>query len=66
MAGRGMRSATSAAQQDHDEVYRSIMAGWGSQVVRTLASLSVAEHLDGESLTAEQIAQRASSDAHMT
>jgi hypothetical protein len=66
MAGRGMRSATSAAQQDHDEVYRLIMAGWGSQVVRTLASLSVAEHLDGGSLTAEQIAQRASSDAHMT
>jgi hypothetical protein len=33
--GRGIRSTTSAAQQDHDEVYRLIMAGWGSQVVRS-------------------------------
>jgi hypothetical protein len=61
-----MRSTKSAAQEEHDEVYGLIMAGWGSQVVRTLASLSVAEHLDGGSLTAGQIAQRASSDADMT
>jgi hypothetical protein len=60
-----MRSTKSAAQEEHDEVYRLIMAGWGAQVVRTLASLSVAEHLDGGSLTAEQIAQRTSSDANM-
>jgi hypothetical protein len=61
-----MRSTTSAAQHDHDEVYHLIMAGWGAQVVRTLASLSVAEHLDGAALTAEQIADRAYSDAKMT
>ena len=61
-----MRSTTSAAQEEYDELYRLIMAGWGSQAVRTLASLSVAEHLDGGSLTAEQIAERACSDPSMT
>lgn len=61
-----MASTKSAAQRAHDDVYRLIMAGWGSQVVRALASLSVAEHLDGCSLTAEQIAEHACSDPDMT
>lgn len=55
-----------ATHEQHDEVYGLIMGGWGSQVVRTLASLSVAEHLEHGPLTAERIAQRAGSDPSMT
>jgi hypothetical protein len=61
-----MRSTSPATHEEHDEVYRLIMAGWGSQVVRTLATLSVAEHLGRSSLTAQQIAERAASDPDMT
>jgi hypothetical protein len=50
--------ATKAA---HEEVYWLSMAGIGSQIVRTLADLSVAEHLSGGPLTAEEIARRCSS-----
>jgi hypothetical protein len=60
-----MRLTRAAAHEEHDEVYRLIMAGWGSQLVRTLATLSVAEHLDQDSLTARQIAERTSSDPNM-
>jgi ubiquinone/menaquinone biosynthesis C-methylase UbiE len=55
-----------AAQDDHDEVFRLILAAHGTQVIRALASLSVAEHLDGGALTAQQIAEHASSDPDMT
>jgi hypothetical protein len=51
---------------EHDEVYRLIMAGWGSQVIGTLAALSVAEYLAERSLTADQIAEQACSDPNMT
>jgi hypothetical protein len=60
-----MQLTKSAAQEQHDEVYRLLMAAWGSQVVGTLARLSVAEHLDRGPLSAEQIAERASSDPDM-
>lgn len=36
-------SAGADPQTPHDQVFRLIMAAWGSQAVRTLASLSVAE-----------------------
>src|ERR1700753_2793890 len=61
-----MHSTRSVDQQDHDDVYRLIMAGWGSQVIRTLASLSLAEHLDRGAMTASQIAERACSEPDMT
>ena len=50
------------AREDHDKMFQLIMAAWGSQVIRTLAVLSVAEHLEAEPLTAKQIAERESSD----
>lgn len=40
------------------EVYRLIMAAWGSQAIRCLAALSIAEHLDTEALSAQEIAAR--------
>jgi hypothetical protein len=64
--GEAMRSKKPADRDDHDQVYRLVMAGWGAQVIRTLAALSVAEHLDEHSLTAHQIAERTSSDPDMT
>jgi hypothetical protein len=53
-------------RDDHDRVFELIMAGWGSQAVRTLAALSVAEHLAAGPLSAADIAARESSDADMT
>src|ERR1700754_725671 len=44
----------------HTRVYRLIMAAWGSQAVRTLAELSIAEHLEEVPLRAEQLAERVS------
>ena len=44
----------------YSEVYRLIMAAWGSQAVRCLAALSVAEHLETEALSAQEIAERES------
>ena len=61
-----MRSKKPADRDDHDQVYRLVLAGWGAQAIRTLAALSVAEHLDEHSLTAHQIAERTSSDPDMT
>jgi hypothetical protein len=55
-----------SAREDHDSVYRLIMAGWGSQVVRTLAAFSIAEHLAAAPLTSAEIAERLSSDPGMT
>ncbi|MGV0624857.1 methyltransferase [Mycolicibacter minnesotensis] len=42
------------------------MAGWGSQVVRTLAVLSIAEHFEVGPRSADEIAERCSSDPAMT
>ncbi|WP_329375642.1 methyltransferase [Streptomyces sp. NBC_01483] len=54
-------------EQDHfSQVYHLIMAAWGSQAVRAIASLSVAEHLDRGPLSAHDIALRESSDPDMT
>jgi O-methyltransferase domain len=58
--------AKSVGLDEHDGVYRLIMAGWGAQVVRTLAEMDVAEHLEPGPLAADQIAERASSDPDMT
>ncbi|OBJ23112.1 methyltransferase [Mycobacterium colombiense] len=46
-------------------VYRLIMAAWGSQAIRCLASLSIAEHLEAEALSAREIAERESVDPGM-
>jgi O-methyltransferase domain len=55
-----------ATRDDHDKVFQMIMASLGSQAIRTLALLSVAEHLHGTALTARQIAARESSDPEST
>ncbi len=56
-----------ATRDDYDKVFEIIMISLSSQVVRTLALLSVAEHLHGSAaLTADQIAARESSDPAMT
>jgi hypothetical protein len=57
---------SAAGRAVHDSVYRLIMAGWGSQVVRTLASFAIAEHLAAAPLTSAEIAERLSSDPAMT
>jgi hypothetical protein len=54
------------AREQHDSVYRLIMAGWGSQVTRTVASFSIAEHLEAAPLTSAEIAERLSCDPAMT
>ncbi|MFI7121998.1 methyltransferase [Amycolatopsis sp. NPDC049868] len=55
------------AEQEHfSQVYHLIMAAWGSQAVRAIASLSVAEHLDSGPLSAQDIALRESADPAMT
>ena len=55
-----------ATRDDHDKVFQMIMAALASQAVRTLALMSVAEHLHGAALTAGQIAERESSDPALT
>jgi hypothetical protein len=60
-------TAPETAEQDHfSEVYHLIMAAWGSQAVRAVAALSVAEHLDDGPLSAEDVARRESADPAMT
>jgi len=54
------------SQDDHDKIFEMILAGWATQAVRTLAALSVAEHLEAGPLSAHQIAGRESSDPDMT
>lgn len=56
----------SSSQANFDTVYQLIMAAWGAQAVRTLASLSVAEQLASGPRSAEQIAELAASDPDMT
>lgn len=51
---------------DHDRVFGLIMAGWGTQVLRTFAEFSIAEHLDRGPLTSTEIASRAATDQPMT
>jgi O-methyltransferase/methyltransferase family protein len=46
----------------HTTVYRLIMGAWGSQAVRTLAQLSVAEHLEDGPLRTDQLAERVSAE----
>lgn len=43
-----------------------ITGGWVSQIVRTAAALSVAEHLEHDALTADELARRAGSDPEAT
>jgi O-methyltransferase domain len=50
---------------NYNEVYRMIMAAWGSQAIRCLAILSIPEHLEAGPLSAQEIAQRESVDAGM-
>jgi O-methyltransferase domain len=66
MQNSDVESAASAVRAEHGEVFRILLASCGAQVVRTLASLSVAEHLERGPLTASQIAERACSDPEMT
>ena len=61
-----MKSPNSGTRENHDAVYRLIMAAWGSQVTRTLASFSVAEHLEDGPMSADQVAERLLSDPGMT
>jgi hypothetical protein len=46
-------------------MYRMVMAAWGSQAIRALAGLSVAEHLEEGPLGVEQLATRESVDPAM-
>lgn len=61
-----MPTRQAPSREDHDNVFRLMMAGWGAQVIRTLAMFSVAELLESGPLTAHQIAERLSSDPAMT
>lgn len=61
-----MDRRNTAMREQHNDVYRLIMSGWGSQVIRSLATFSIAEQLDAGPLTADQIAGRISSDPDMT
>ncbi|GLE52203.1 methyltransferase [Mycobacterium montefiorense] len=49
----------------YTRIYRLVMAAWGSQAIRCLASLSIAEHLEKAALSAQQIAERESVDPAM-
>lgn len=53
-------------EKDVSKVYNLILAGFGSQAVRALALLSVAEHLADGPLTADEIAERESTDVAAT
>ena len=64
--GMHLSIENTATQEDHDKVFLMIMASLGSQTIRTLALLSVAEHLHGTALTARDIAARESSDPDLT
>jgi O-methyltransferase domain len=64
--GNQLSNETAATRDDHDKVFQMIMAALGSQTIRTIALMSVAEHLHGAALSAEQIAARESSDPALT
>jgi hypothetical protein len=61
-----MTSSISATREDHDAVFRLIMASWTSQVTSTLAKLSIAEQFDAGPRSAREIADDLSSDPDMT
>ena len=61
-----MGPLNSSERTDHDAVYRLVMGGWGSQVVRTLAELSVAERLEEGPANAAQLAEVLGSDPDAT
>jgi hypothetical protein len=50
----------------HEQVFDLIMAGWGSQAVRALAAVSVAEHMAEGPVTADALASREGTDPGMT
>ena len=52
--------------ESHQQVFHLITAAWGSQTVRTLAELSVAEHLASGPLDAREIAARESTELSAT
>lgn len=52
--------------EDVSKVFNLIMAAWGSQAVRALSYLSVAEHLAAGPLAADEIAKRESADPAAT
>jgi hypothetical protein len=54
------------AQTQYDTMFDIIMGACGTQAVRTLAGLSVAEHLSDGPLSAAEIASRESADPAMT
>ena len=54
-----------ANTSSYTQVYRMIMAAWGSQAIRCLAVLSIAEHLEAGALSAQEIAERESVDPGM-
>lgn len=58
--------AEGSARDEHDGVYRLVMAGWATQVVRAFATLAIAEHLERGPLTAPQIAEQAGTDPALT
>jgi hypothetical protein len=62
----GVTLAGQDVQDHYDRLFQIISAANGTQVVRTLAMLSVAEHLGSGRLSAEEIAARESSDPSMT
>lgn len=61
-----MTAQDTAEQTQYNRMLQLVLAAWGSQVVRALSMLSVAEHLESEALTAPEIAERESADADMT
>jgi hypothetical protein len=45
---------------EHERLYSLIMAGWGSQTVRAMATLLIADHLAERELSAAELAERTS------
>lgn len=61
-----MSAAEAPSSTDVNRLFEMIMGGVMSQAIRTLTSMSVAEHLDAGPLTAEEIARREGADPAMT
>jgi hypothetical protein len=59
-------SGATPSPSDHSRLFEMIMGSIQTQAVRTLASMSVAEHLADGPLGADEIAKRASTDPRMT
>lgn len=65
-SGAGTRVETEPTHQHQTAIFELIMGGVAAQAIRTLASMSVAEHLAAGPLTAAEIARRESTDPGMT